>query len=307
MELYKELGLSENATKEEIKKAYRKLSLKYHPDKATGDVEKFKRINEAYSVLSDPEKRKKYEFEKRMKQGGRGMRGGHPNMGQGIPPEVFNMMFNNKGNHPFANFMGMNMSNMGPNVRIFQNGREVTHDMRKPAPINMHINLTIEEAFYGLKKDIIVERWIQEENNMKKVEKETIYIDIPKGIDNGEIIILENKGNVLENDKRGDVKVHIKIENNSKFVRRGLDLVYQKKLTFKESICGFSFELNHLDGNTYNINNNNGKVIYPNFKKIIPEMGMERDGKKGSVIILFDVEYPETLSSKQIEQLNQIL
>ena len=93
MDYYKVLGVKEDSDQNEIKKAYRKLSLKYHPDKATGDAKKFKEINEAFQHLGDTEKRNQYDFMKKNK----GMRGNGMPPGMQFPGglnEVFNMFFN---------------------------------------------------------------------------------------------------------------------------------------------------------------------------------------------------------------------
>ena len=84
-----------------------------------------------------------------------------------------------------------------------------------------------------------------------------------------------------------------------------LNLVYNKKITLKESLCGFSFVINHIDGKTYTINNFNGKIIHPHFKKQIPHMGMKRNASVGSLIIDFDVVFPTSLTEKQNELIKQ--
>ena len=107
---------------------------------------------------------------------------------------------------------------------------------------------------------------------------------------------------------KGDVKILILLENNTVFRRQGLDLVYDKTITLKESLCGFSFKLKHIHGNELLFNNNaNTTVVKPGFKKVIPNMGMNRENNTGSLIINFHVEFPNTISSEQIESLNQIL
>jgi hypothetical protein len=84
--------------------------------------------------------------------------------------------------------------------------------------------------------------WIIE-NNLKVYENETLYITIPEGIDDNEIILLEGKGNIGHKNLKGDVKIFVKIENKTLFERKGLDLYYVKHISLKESLCGFCFDL----------------------------------------------------------------
>ena len=89
---------------------------------------------------------------------------------------------------------------------------------------------------------IDIERWIIENGN-KVFEHETVYVTIPKGIDEGEMIILKDKGNSINEECKGDIKIVVKIENTTDFQRSGLDLVLQKTISIKEALCGFVFEL----------------------------------------------------------------
>ena len=86
-----------------------------------------------------------------------------------------------------------------------------------------------------------------------------------------------------------------------------MDLIYKKSLSLKESLCGFSFELQHVNGKIYNINNNKGSVVGNNQKKVIPNLGMIRDKTTGSLIIEFTVEFPKTLSEDIINKLEVLL
>jgi DnaJ family protein A protein 2 len=153
---------------------------------------------------------------------------------------------------------------------------------------------------------IEITRWILE-NNVKREETETIYLPIPCGIDNNEIIILREKGNVLNDNNKGDIKVFIKIQNDTDFIRNGLDLVLNKTISLKDALCGFTFDMNYLDGRTFKINNNSGNVITNNYNKVLANMGMKREAHVGNLIINFTVNFPDKLSEEQIEALKKIL
>jgi DnaJ-class molecular chaperone len=282
MSYYEILGVNENTNQIDIKKAYRALSLKHHPDKQGGNEEEFKKINEAYSVLSDPEKKKDYDFSLR--------RQSQP---QQHPADVFNMMFNNEG---FANFIKINL--------------EKVMKSKKPVPIVTTIEVTLQQAYDGYNHPLHVERFIVANPDIpdqKTHETETIYINIPAGIDDNEIIIVPNKGNII-GENIGDIKCCIKTNNTTDYLRQGMDLVYKKQLSLKESLCGFAFPLPHLDGKMYNINNTVGRIIAPGMKQIIPKLGMKREGAgNGNLIIDFEIKFPESLTIEQRETLIRTL
>ena len=299
---YNILGVEENATQDQIKKAFRKASLKKHPDRG-GNKEEFQKINTAYQILGDPDKKREYDMKRKNPFMGQN---NAFNMGHGAPDEIFKMFFGGQQGMPFG-FPG------GPNVQIFQNGRSVNlNQLRKPAPITKTINITLEEAYQGLNKPIEIERWIQA-NGVKKVEKEKIYVSIPAGIDNQEIIILKNKGNILNENIFGDIKLFINVNNNTNFVRDGLNLIYKKKISLKEALVGFKFDIKHISGKTYCINNNNGKIITPQYTKLIRNMGMRREKQHpappivGNLLIVFDVEFPSELTKEQMETISECL
>ena len=138
-------------------------------------------------------------------------------------------------------------------------------------------------------------------------EKETIYIDIPQGIDENEMIILRDRGNVISDQVKGDIKINILIQNNTAFKRSGLDLILDKTITLKEALCGFSFEINYINGKSYTLNNNKGNLIPPGYKKMYPNMGLTRGDHKGSMIIHFNLQFPEKLTDEQIKGIEAIL
>lgn len=328
---YDILEVSETASADEIKKAYRKLSMIHHPDKngnSQESTEKFQKISEAYEVLGTSDKKKEYDvtqnnpFFKMMSQ-----QGLNPNQGMNMNPvdELFSSLFgmpfmSGSGMGPDIQFMG---SGMGPNIRLFHNGRPVpngpnqgfgpgfpfSHQQafspQKPAPITMNINVQIDKILIGTTIPVDIERWIIE-NGLKVFEKETIYVTVPKGIDEGEIILLKEKGNIINETNKGDIKIFVKIENNTNFKRSGLDLILEKTITVKEALCGFTFELKYLTGKTYTITNNSGNIISYGYKKLIPNMGLSRDGHTGNLLIVFDVKFPEKLSDEILSALKAV-
>ena len=311
MELYKILDITKNASSDEIRKAFRKLSLKHHPDRG-GNEEEFKKLNRAFEILGDPQKKREYDMKQNspfksantniFSDDGGGMPGGMPGGMNGMP-DLFKMFFNGM---PMG-FEDMHNMQGGPNIRIFRNGNPVFQNQRvKPPPITKTLIINLDEAYEGVVKPLEIEKWIVH-NNIKKQEKETLYVDISKGIDNNEIIILKNKGNINTHGIQGDIKIQIHIKNNSLFIRQGLDLLVNKKISLKEALIGFKFEIKHLNNKSYMINNFNSKVVTPNFKSVVEKMGMKRGNNVGRLIILFNIEFPKTLSETQKEQLKNIL
>ena len=297
--LYDYLNVSKDASSDEIKKSFRKLSMKHHPDRQGGDPTLYKEINNAYSVLSDSEKRKQYDMEQSMPHGFGG-RGPGGMFGGGGGPDIFNMMFGGGGG------MFNGMDGFGPNVRIFQNGRPVNPNNMKPPPLQIGISLTLEEAFSGVSKKLPVNR-IVNSNGTKRQETEIMEIEVPKGIRDGEKIVLQNKGHVQSTANKGELHLIFKIKDHSIFKRDGYNLRYKQKISFKESLCGFKFQIKHLDGKTYNINNQGGSIIHKDVQKVVSNLGMVYQGGKGNLIIEFEVDYPESLSESVITKLKEIL
>ena len=337
---YETLGVDKKASIEEIKKAYRKLSLKHHPDKPTGDEEKFKKISNAYSVLESEDTRKQYDMEQSGSfndgrhnhlspedifasffgghGGGGGMRQGHNNNNhQNMPGFPLGGIFSNMGGMNMGEDMGFPFS--GGNIRIFQSGGGCVNGIpihilnqmnmnnhQKPPPISKTITINMSHVLSEMSVPIEIERWINENGN-KIFEKEVLYIIIPKGIDNGEMLTIANKGNVMNDSLKGDVKISIIVENNTDFIREGLDLHYCKKISLKDALCGFSFCLEYINGKIYTLNNNEGSIIVPGYKKLIPNLGLTRENQTGNLIITFEVEFPKEYDIEVIKKLKEIM
>jgi DnaJ-class molecular chaperone len=316
MSYYDTLEVPKTATIDEIKKSYRKLSLKYHPDRNPGRpdmVSKFQEIGEAYEVLGDEQKKEEYDMMQNSPFAG----------GKGNIDELFSNLFgmNFASMRPMDHMdmshmgmggpMGMGMGGIsingipfgGPGIRIFRQGQPVH---QKPAPITKTLVISMEQVLDGAIVPIEIERWLIE-NDTKMYETETLYVTIPKGVDDNEIIVLKDKGNFVAESCIGDLKIVIKVNNEGPFERYGLDLLFHKTISLKESLCGFSFELPYIGGKAFSINNNGGNVIPSEYKKTIPKLGLSRDNQTGNMIILFHVKFPEKLTPEQIESIKTIL
>lgn len=321
---YEILGVSEKATQDEIKQSYRKLSLKYHPDKNPGNtdaISKFQKISEAYEHIGTPEKRREYEARKNNPF----LFGSSNEMANNINlDDLFSNLFGGPGGGFAGGFFGGDLDSFmsggsigGPKIHIFHGGMGMGPGMSfmrgphggpvpKPPPVIKNIIINMEQVLVGANVPVEIERWIME-NGQKILERETIYVNIPKGVDDNEIIVLANKGNSMNHSNYGDVKIVIKIENKTDFERNGLDLIIHKNISLKDALCGFSFDLKYINNKTYTINNSCGNIIPPEYKKIIPNMGLTRENYTGNLIIIFHVVFPEKISEEKINLLKNIL
>lgn len=283
MDPYSILQCSPSDSIDTIKKAYRKLQLKYHPDKTreNGSTQQSQQIRQAYEFLCDDEKRKEYDAR-------------------------------------CSTIVTINQPLSSSSTAIPEHYRSP----HKPPPIVRHITILMSQTMQELSVPIVITRTIKYtsmEQGVKRnrgyeqrssphyeTEKETIYVTLPQGIDNNEMILIENKGDEIDTIK-GDVKIFINIDNNTPFIRDGLDLLYTKTITLCDALCGFSFCINHPNGNTYTISHSTNRVVHPTYTKTYPQLGMTRNGVCGRLIISFCIQFPEQLSSTVQEQIRRLL
>lgn len=244
---YEILGLTKTAKEDEIKKTFRKLALKYHPDRNPGDKaaeERFKEISEAYEVLSDPEKRQKYDqFGKYWQQAGQG------NWGQGVPNTDFGGFdFSQYGNFDeFINELLGRFNTQGAGNRSYSYrtqpgsgagfndfggfGNQATNSDREAT-----LRLTLSEAFRGVQKRL-------------NLGNEIVEVRIPAGAKAGSRVKVRGKGQVNPyNQQRGDLYLNVQLEPHPIFQFEGDNLVCEVPITPDEAALGCSIEVPTPDG-----------------------------------------------------------
>ena len=323
---YETLGVEPNASQDEIKKAYRKLSFQHHPDRNQNQEsnEVIQNINAAYEVLSDDEKRRQYDMETTINNFGGGFfQGGmpgvhvfHGNMGDGdIDLDSVLNMFGGMAmggmNMRGMGMGGMNIGGMGlrrgggKGIHAFVN--HFVDQMHKLPPIHKTMELSLEEIYSGGSYAVEIEKWTFE-NSIKQHMFETINVFVPPGTNDGEKIVISGEGNYVSEKQKGDIVIEIKIKPHEKFMKEGNNLYYKHTLTLKEALCGFSFDILHLNQQSIVFNNKqNVVIIKPGDKKILRQLGMKRENSVGDLVIMFDVTFPNQLETETMEQLEQIL
>jgi DnaJ-class molecular chaperone len=291
---YNILNLDEKATYEMIKKSFRKLSLKYHPDcnKSSDTTEKYKEIVEAYENLC-----KIYEQNKNKNNNkNQNNQNQNNNQNQTNNNNNQNQTYSTDINNIIKMFSTYSKHKIHTDINI----------LNKPIPIIHNIDITLFQSYIGCLLPVNIERWLIVDNNKIK-EKETLYVNIPKGIDNNEIIIIKNKGNIITDSNIGDVKIIINIINETKFKREGLNLFYYHSISLKDALCGLSFKLESISGDKLNFENSKTNIITPNKTIKIKNKGMQRDNFCGDLIIQFNVVFPDKLTIDNINLLENIL
>ncbi|MBY6293997.1 molecular chaperone DnaJ [Nanohaloarchaea archaeon H01] len=339
-EYYDLLGVSEDASQEEIKKAYRKKAKKYHPDsnKETADEEKFKKINKAYDVLSDEEKRRKYDqFGKQGVEGhaGRGQRRAASNF-----QDIFEQIFGGGG---FGG--GRRQDNSGDDLK-------------------MHTTISLEEAYSGVEKTFEVERKVECShckgtgaenlntetcsncNGRGKVEqvqrtplgrartvgecpecdgrgeipeekcsecsgeglvedKDKLTVSIPAGVKDGQRLKMKGEGNESVKERSGDLYLYVNVEEHEVFERRDNDLFTTLTIGIGDAALGAEVELEHPESKIQvdiPEGTQPGQVLRVEGKGMLAQRRMVRGG---DLYIKIDVEIPEEINEEQKKVLGQ--
>jgi curved DNA-binding protein len=299
---YQTLGVSKTATQDEIKSAFRKLARKYHPDTAQDKrsaEEKFKEINEAYEVLSDPEKRKKYDqYGADWQQGGfqPPPGGGYAWEGAGGGPTDGGFEFH-FGGTGFSDFFEQLFGARRGRGRGFA-GQEFAEMPFQGQDVEADILVTLEEALNGSTRQISFRRGAS-----GKIH--TYTVKIPKGVREGQRIRLAGLGESGgRGGQAGDLYLRVKLEKHPEFEVEGSDLSYDLEIPAWQAVLGGDVEIPTLDGRA--------KLHVPpgsqNGQKFrLPGRGLpRREGGRGNFYAVLRATLPRQVNSREKELWKQI-
>ncbi|WP_419419688.1 DnaJ C-terminal domain-containing protein [Legionella sp. D16C41] len=241
---YKIMGLDKNVSQEDIKRAYRKLARKYHPDvsKEPDAESKFKELGEAYEVLKDPEKRAKYDQYGQYWQ--------NPNTGktyssQGPGPQTdyqFHESFDQAGAADFEDFLS--------NIFRQRHQRQYEQEDYFAESLDIHAKLTIslEDSFHGAEKTLQLQKPVMTQQGWPEYETRSIKVKIPKGVTDKQQIRLKGQGNEGKKQRKGDLYIEINIAPHPWFKLEKKDIHLELPITPWEATLGASVQVPTLGG-----------------------------------------------------------
>lgn len=348
---YDILGVSKNATKEELKKAFHKAAHKYHPDKNNGDDVKFKEANEAYQTLSDDTKRAQYDrFGSSYQNYASHGTGGY---GSGFDPNGFGFDFSG-----FQNSQGFDMGDIGDIFSdFFGGGQGRRGESKRGRDISTEITISFEESMFGVKRDILINKTstcdycdgkgAEKGTKVKKCQtcngvgqirenrqtilgvitttrvcekcngageipevlcshcrgegvlkkSDSISVEIPAGINNGEMVRLTKMGEAVKNGISGDLYIRVNVSPHKYFKRDGSNLIYNLSIKITDTLLGGEYTIDTLEG-PLKIKIPQG-IHHGEILRVKDKGVFISRGKRGDLLIPIKISIPNKISKKE--------
>nr|CAB3482807.1 unnamed protein product [Digitaria exilis] len=331
---YEILNVDRGATDDDLRRAYRRLAMRWHPDKnpaAKADAEtRFKEITEAYNVLSDADKRAVYD-----EYGEEGLSGEVPQASGGGNDDIFAEFFGstpftycNTGGGGGGSTRGSRQpppppawdGGFGRTYRRNQSGGAASSKAPPPPPTAVETRLacTLEELYVGVTKKMRIGRNVMDASGRMKTESEILSIEVKPGWKKGTKITFPGKGNQQWNQVPADLVFVVDEKPHPVYRRDGNDLVTDVRVTLAEALGGTVVVLAALDGRELAVDVGGGggedvedaPVVCPGYEVVVPMEGMpiaRERGRRGSLRIRFDVAFPERLTRRQRAQIKRVL
>ncbi len=281
MSHYETLGISESASQEEIKKAYRKLANQHHPDKG-GDTNHFQKIQSAYETLGDNSKRAQYDAERRGMSGFRFSVNGQ-DFGGGMPPEMEDMLRN------FGFAFGSGFANHADPFSAFR-------QPRKNKDIQVNVNVSLASTLEPQQKTISV----QNTNG----ERYSVDVQIPRGVRSNTRIKFPNLGdNFFNSLPRGDLYVQIQVEADQRFQVDDYDIVKIIEISCVQAMLGGTISIEGLDNKKFDVVIPPG--TQPDTKFRVHNQGLYamNQSNRGHLVVYVKIFVPNNLTNDQINSL----
>ncbi|XP_021908734.1 dnaJ homolog subfamily B member 1-like [Carica papaya] len=329
VDYYKVLKVSKDASEEDLKRSYKRLAMKWHPDKNPLDKKaaeaNFKQISEAYDVLSDPQKRQIYDL-----YGEEGLLSSDfsPSAANGTGNPAFR--FDPRDAEDiFAEFFGGSDARAGGGSgrtrggsgggygrSVHGNGngngnrnRDVgSQGNKKPPAIESKLSCSLEELYKGGRRKMRISRFVPDEFGKPKTVEEILKIDLKPGWKKGTKITFPEKGNQEPGTIPADLIFVVDEKPHPVFKRDGNDLIVNQSISLLEALTGQTLNLTTLDGRNLTIPVVD--IVKPGCELIIPNEGMpisKDPSKKGKLKIKFEVVFPSRLTTEQKSDLKRVL
>ncbi|KAJ1435262.1 heat shock protein 40 [Ochromonadaceae sp. CCMP2298] len=340
--LYETLGVPKDAEENDIRRAYKKLALKNHPDKG-GDIEKFKEISAAAEILCDADKRRTYDA-----HGMEGLEGGGGGGGGQSAEDVFSMFFGGGGGgggrrgvpkgEDIVHQIKVSLEDLynGKTVRLAIsrkkpcqdcegrggkigaertcsdcNGRGARIQLRQIGPGMVQQVQSVCGGCRGAGKCMNEKDKCRVCMGSKVLkDRKVLEVHVERGMSHGQKVRFGGEADEVPGTEPGDVIIVVTVKEHETFQRKGADLVMKMSISLTEALTGFTRTITHLDGRVLKFTSPVGEVVKDNAVKQIKGEGMPQHGNifnKGGLFIVFSIDFPKKLAVAKVDKIRTIL